>query len=551
MSPQRVHELLPAIVVRDGRAALAAEIDRALKSEERHRYNQYAWEGSFFLLALALCIAVIARALRAEARVHEEQESFLALVSHQFKTPLASLQLSLETLALRAPPPQGARTLIERMLADLARMELMVTQILESARLERGRVELRPEALPLAAAVARVLAQLEERARQERIVLKCDIAAGLCVQSDPLALDVVLRNVLENALAAVQAAGGGRIEVQARAANGEVQLTVRDSGVGFRPADGARLFEKFTRLHGRRRPLRHRSRTLHRPPHDAARPRSRQRAQRGSRTGGAARAHLAGGARGTGGGCAGEHVVSAPMPAAAHVLVVEDDPHLAAGVMENLRAEGYEVSTAADGMQALEWLAAHACELIVLDVMLPGMDGFGVCRTLREQGNTTPVLFLTARGDPADRVRGLEAGGDDYLAKPFHLQEFLLRVRAILRRWDWYRSASATAATAVLRFGGNEVDFRAFRARSWNGEAQELTEKEAMILKVLAEHAGEIVSREDLLERVWGYDVFPSTRTVDNFILRLRKRFEKDPANPRHFLTVWGVGYRFLGEGGP
>jgi len=231
------------------------------------------------------------------------------------------------------------------------------------------------------------------------------------------------------------------------------------------------------------------------------------------------------------------------------VLVVEDDPHLAAGVMENLRAEGYEVSTAGDGEQALEWLRERGCALIVLDVMLPGIDGFGVCRTLREQGNNTPVLFLTARGDPVDRVRGLESGGDDYLAKPFHLQEFLLRVRAILRRWDWYRSASATAA--VLRFGDNEVDFRAFRARAWNGEAQELTEKEAMILKVLAEHAGEIVSREDLLERVWGYDVFPSTRTVDNFILRLRKRFEKDPARPRHFLTVWGVGYRFLTEGEP
>ncbi len=236
-----------------------------------------------------------------------------------------------------------------------------------------------------------------------------------------------------------------------------------------------------------------------------------------------------------------------PQPAN-RVLVVEDDPHLAAGVAENLRAEGYEVHSVTDGRQALDWLQDEQCGLIVLDVMLPEIDGFGVCRTLREQGNSTPVLFLTARGDPADRVRGLEAGGDDYLAKPFHLEEFLLRVRAILRRWDWYRNASATAATAVLRFGGNEVDFRAFRARSWNGVSQELTEKEAMILKVLAEHPGEIVSREDLLERVWGYDVFPSTRTVDNFILRLRKRFEHDPANPRHFLTVWGVGYRFIGE---
>ena len=231
------------------------------------------------------------------------------------------------------------------------------------------------------------------------------------------------------------------------------------------------------------------------------------------------------------------------------VLVVEDDPHLAAGVAENLRAEGYDVHTVNDGQLALDWLREEQCGLIVLDVMLPSVDGFTVCRTLREQGNSTPVLFLTARGDPADRVHGLEAGGDDYLAKPFHLQEFLLRVRAILRRWDWYRNASASAADAVLHFAGNEVDFRAFRARSWNGVVQELTEKEAMILKVLAEHPGEIVSREDLLERVWGYDVFPSTRTVDNFILRLRKRFERDPTNPRHFLTVWGVGYRFLAEG--
>jgi two-component system alkaline phosphatase synthesis response regulator PhoP len=233
------------------------------------------------------------------------------------------------------------------------------------------------------------------------------------------------------------------------------------------------------------------------------------------------------------------------------ILVVEDDPHLAAGVVENLRAEGYDVHAATDGQQALDWLQEQQCGLIVLDVMLPKVDGFTVCKTLRAHGNSTPVLFLTARGDPADRVRGLEAGGDDYLAKPFHLQEFLLRVRAILRRWDWYRSASATPASAVLEFAGNEVDFRAFRARSWNGVVQELTEKEAMILKVLAESRGEIVSREDLLERVWGYDVFPSTRTVDNFILRLRKRFERDPANPRHFLTVWGVGYRFLIEGEP
>jgi two-component system alkaline phosphatase synthesis response regulator PhoP len=240
-----------------------------------------------------------------------------------------------------------------------------------------------------------------------------------------------------------------------------------------------------------------------------------------------------------------------PSPTPPGVLVVEDDPHLAAGLVENLRAEGYTVDTVADGRAALEWLENKRRELVVLDVMLPFVDGFTVCKTLRERGDNTPVLFLTARGDPQDRMIGLEAGGDDYLAKPFHLPEFLLRVRAILRRWEWYQTASATPAGATLRFGGNEVDFRAFRGKSWNGVPQELTEKEAMILKVLAERPGEIVSREDLLERVWGYDVFPSTRTVDNFILRLRKRFEQDPAQPKHFLTVWGVGYRFLIEGEP
>ena len=231
------------------------------------------------------------------------------------------------------------------------------------------------------------------------------------------------------------------------------------------------------------------------------------------------------------------------------VLLVEDEPNLAAGLAENLRAEGYAVDVLGDGLEALRWFDGESADLIILDVMLPGLDGFEVCERLREQGNLTPVLFLTARGDPSDRIRGLESGGDDYLAKPFHLKELLLRVRAILRRRDWYRAASAAPESAVLRFSGNEVDFRSFRARAWNGVEQELTEKEAMILKVLSQHPNEIVSREDLLEQVWGYDVFPSSRTVDNFILRLRKRFERDPANPQHFLTVWGVGYRFIAGG--
>ncbi|MBV9696081.1 MAG: HAMP domain-containing histidine kinase [Gammaproteobacteria bacterium] len=247
---ERVRAMLPQVALQDGRAQLAPQVSARLLGEERSRYRMYASEGSFFLLALGLCIAVIARALRAEARVRAEQDSFLALVSHQFKTPLASLQLSLETLALRTPPPEQARVLTERMLADLARMELMVTQILESARLERGRVEFRTEALPLAPAVARVLAQLEERAQRAQVRISADLPPGLYVACDPLALDVVLRNVLENALAALAPVGGGQLTLQARALVGEVELAVKDTGVGFAEADQARLFQRFSRLRG-------------------------------------------------------------------------------------------------------------------------------------------------------------------------------------------------------------------------------------------------------------------------------------------------------------
>ena len=248
------------------------------------------------------------------------------------------------------------------------------------------------------------------------------------------------------------------------------------------------------------------------------------------------------------------------MSEGSRILVVEDDRHLAEGMAENMRAEGYVTDTAHDGRLGLEKAMAGDYDLLVLDVMLPLMDGFMLCKSLREHGRNTPVLFLTARGDPQDRVRGLEAGGDDYLTKPFHLEEFLLRVRAILKRWQWYKNAlkgeqahgqaGDQAASEVLRFAGNEANFRTFQAHAWDGSVYDLTEKEAMILKVLAENPGEVVTRDDLLEKVWGYEVYPSTRTVDNFILRLRKIFEREPHDPKHFLTVRGVGYRFLPEGG-
>jgi signal transduction histidine kinase len=248
-SPDQVRTMMPGIAINGKRASLSPEVDQMLMTEERRRINQYAWEGGFFLLALALCNGVIFRALRAEARVRQEQDNFLALVSHQFKTPLASLQLSLETMAMRPLSADQSRTLIDRMLSDLARMEQMVTQILESNRLERGRIDLRIEPIELGGAVGRIVSHLSERAGREKITISADITRGMYVMADPLALDVVVRNLLENAIAAVAPVGGGTISLTARRTDDEVELSVRDTGVGFRPADGSRLFEKFTRLH--------------------------------------------------------------------------------------------------------------------------------------------------------------------------------------------------------------------------------------------------------------------------------------------------------------
>ncbi len=228
------------------------------------------------------------------------------------------------------------------------------------------------------------------------------------------------------------------------------------------------------------------------------------------------------------------------------ILVVDDEEHLAAGISENLQAEGYATDVAHDGEQGLEKIRGGDYDLVVLDVMMPKQNGLEVCETMRSEGLQTPVMFLTVKSDADDRIRGLEAGGDDYLAKPFHLKELLLRVNVILRRSDWYRRTDESVS-----FASNEIDFTTYQARAWDGSEHTLTHKEAMILKMLFEHAGSIVPREDILDRVWGYEVFPSTRTIDNFIVRLRKRFERNAEAPAHFHTVRGVGYRFTIEPEP
>ena len=225
----------------------------------------------------------------------------------------------------------------------------------------------------------------------------------------------------------------------------------------------------------------------------------------------------------------------------ARLIVVEDEAHLAEVIADNLELEGWDVQVEGEGPAALAAIRETRPDLVLLDVMLPGMDGFTICETLRSEGNRVPILFLTARAGRDDRLRGLELGGDDYLGKPFDLQELILRVRAILRRTEWFGGPSPAGEVLVL--GEARVDFRAYSATS-KGRTLELSPKETMILRCLAERPGEVVSRAEILDRVWGYDAFPTSRTVDNFIVRLRRLLEPDPKNPTYIHTVRGTGYR-------
>ena len=225
------------------------------------------------------------------------------------------------------------------------------------------------------------------------------------------------------------------------------------------------------------------------------------------------------------------------------ILLVEDEENLHEALKLNLELEGYDVTSAFNGASALKAVQSEYFDLIILDVMLPEMDGINVTETVRISNNDVPILILSARNSSADRVLGLKKGADDYLTKPFNLEELLLRVNKLINKNKKLLDKSSVGD--IYSFGGNTIDFKAQEARKKNGETIQLSKKETMLLKLLIENKNEVVPREKILQSVWGYNVYPTTRTIDNFILSFRKYFEEDSRNPRYFHSVRGVGYKY------
>lgn len=228
------------------------------------------------------------------------------------------------------------------------------------------------------------------------------------------------------------------------------------------------------------------------------------------------------------------------------ILLVEDEQSLADTIKLNLELEGYKVQLAGDGKKALKVFKQERFDLVILDVMLPEMDGYTVCEAIRLDNEHIPVLFLTAKHSSSERVMGLKMGADDYLTKPFNLEELLLRIQILLKRAQRGSEKGATSLSSYS-FDNFTINFAEMNVVTPDHRTINLTKKENTLLKLLIERKNEVVSREHILETVWGYDIYPSTRTIDNFIVTFRKYFEKDPSSPTHFLSVRGVGYKFVG----
>ena len=474
-----------------------------------------------------------------EVRRNEQQDRFINAVTHELKTPVASMRLYLETLQTRQIDDEKRKEFYGVMLAENQRLLRTIDQVLHAGRIGSAQWQASRSQVELRTVVQECLtaARSSHHLPPESLDYKESIATGrqANVFGDLEELKTAVSNLIDNAIKYSGSQVRVLVEVAATDAK-HVAIRVRDHGVGIPRSDLKRIFKRFYRIPG----------TVARRVNGTGLGLFIVRSV-AKRHGG----HVFAEERGRGSGQYDHPPASRRILFMSRVLIVEDEQHLANGLRFNLEADGYEVRVVCTGEDALALLAAEpaAFDLVVLDVMLPGKDGFAVASELRQANQFVPILMLTARGRPEDVLQGFSAGADDYLPKPFELAILLARIRGLLRRQDWLRRPTQESNLRVFAVGDRTIDLNALELRRGD-QTLRLTLMEAKLLQYLIKHEGRTVSRKRILQDVWDLHEDTDTRAIDNFIVRLRRYLEEEPSRPRHLLSVRGVGYRFVSGAG-
>ena len=481
-----------------------------LQAGAASRHLMLIGEGSLLVVLIATCVAMLFFLIRSDRKQMLAVESFISTVTHEMKTPLTGVKSLLQTFAAGNVPREQERVLYAMGLKEVERLEHMVENVLISGRLRAEHYEVGLETV----AVRRLLESFIEH-RQHYLVGRM---ASLRLLWEPEEGDRQCAEIQRGVR------GGHPPREAIRRIGGNRRGGPWDR---LRSGKGRTAFPAFPPCRGRRKRRAPRDRTgsfdLTRP--GAPDGRQARRVQRRNREGEPFCRDLE----------RGEEVSE-------KILLVEDEELVGTMVRLNLESAGYQVAWLRNGSEGMERAAAERFDLILLDIGLPGLNGLSVLRALRKDGVETPVMLLTARSDVPTKVEALQIGADDYLPKPFDVAELLARVNAVLRR---SRSERAIPSDQLVRVGEHGINLETRRAQSTEGEVT-LSQKEAALVKLLLRSGGKVLTRSDILDEVWGMDVAPSERTVDNYIVRLRRLFEPDPENPVHILTVRGEGYRFV-----
>ena len=496
-------------------------------------------------------MALLLLATRRAQRLAQQQMEFVATVSHELRTPLAVIRSAAENLADGIVDDEAqVRKYGELVRGEGRRLTDMVEQILEFSGIQSGERLLNPTPVPIASLLRDVLEGSASLAAAAGIDVEQDLPADLPpVVGDEPALRRVFQNLLGNAIK--YGAAGGWIRIDARRQGNEVLVTVSDRGIGIDPSDHERIFDPFYRaaavveaqIQGAGLGLSLVKRIVE--AHGGA---ISVRSAPGAGAAFTVRLPIASSEprEGCPGSSAAQRVPSrnrrqgAPL-LVKRVLLVEDEPGLVLTLTDRLSREGYDVQSTSDGESGLARATRETFDLVLLDVMLPRLGGFDVVRELRKQSIETPVIMLTARGQVVDKVVGLKLGADDYVTKPFEMVELLARIEAKLRR-----APAKIQPADGHQFGEIQIDFRRAEVTK-GGETLDLSAREFQLLRYFIEHRGATLTREELLNEVWGYNSMPSTRTVDVHVAWLRQKIEPNPRHPQFILTVHGMGYKFAG----